>query len=242
MKNSMNKATLAAAILVLLAGCATKPEEIGRAPDLSPVAAHLGMENNPQFSGYPARPSKASYSLWDQRSTNFFKDPRAATPGDVLTVIISINDRANLDNKTDRERVSKGIYGAGGSFATSSITGAAAGGDMDASVNTHSDSKSKGKGTIERSEDIRLQIAAIVTDTLPNGNLIIRGSQEVRVNNELRVLNVAGVVRPRDISGNNTISYDKIAEARISYGGRGRLSEIQQPPYGQQILDQVSPF
>ncbi len=242
MKNSMNKATLAAAALVLLAGCATKPEEIGRAPDLSPVAANLGMQNNPQFNGYPARPSKASYSLWDQRSTNFFKDPRAATPGDVLTVIISINDRANLDNKTDRERVSKGIYGAGGSFATSSSTGAGAGGDMDASVNTHSDSKSKGKGTIERSEDIRLQVAAIVTDTLPNGNMIIRGSQEVRVNNELRVLNVAGVVRPRDISGNNTISYDKIAEARISYGGRGRLSEIQQPPYGQQILDQVSPF
>ncbi|WP_183656816.1 flagellar basal body L-ring protein FlgH [Brucella daejeonensis] len=242
MTRSMNRATLGAAMLVLLAGCATRPEEIGRAPALSPVAAHLGMENNPQLNGYPVRPGKASYSLWDQRSTNFFKDPRAATPGDVLTVVISINDRANLDNKTDRERVSKGIYGAGGSFATSSLSGAAAGGDMDASVNTHSDSKSKGKGTIERSEDIRLQVAAIVTDTLPNGNMIIRGSQEVRVNNELRVLNVAGVVRPRDISGNNTISYDKIAEARISYGGRGRLSEIQQPPYGQQILDQVSPF
>ncbi|EEX88453.1 flagellar basal body L-ring protein FlgH, partial [Brucella ceti] len=121
MKNSMNKAILAVAMVLLLAGCATKPEEIGRAPDLSPVAAHLGMQNNPQFNGYPARPGKASYSLWDQRSTNFFKDPRAATPGDVLTVIISINDRANLDNKTDRERVSKGIYGGGGSFATSSI-------------------------------------------------------------------------------------------------------------------------
>jgi flagellar L-ring protein precursor FlgH len=157
-------------------------------------------------------------------------------------VIISINDRANLDNKTDRERVSKGIYGAGGSFKTSSSTGAGAGGDMDGSINTHSDTSAKGKGTIKRSEDISLQVAAIVTDTLPNGNMIIRGSQEVRVNNELRVLNVTGVVRPRDISGSNTISYDKIAEARISYGGRGRLSEVQQPPYGQQILDQVSPF
>lgn len=242
MTATRNRAIFAAASLVLLAGCATKPEEIGRAPDLSPVAANLGMDRNPQYGGYPSRPAKASYSLWDQRSTNFFKDPRAATPGDVLTVVISIDDKANLDNKTDRQRVSKGLYGAGGAFSTSSLSGAAAGGDMDASVNTHSDSKSQGKGTIERSEEIRLQVAAIVTDTLPNGNLIIRGSQEVRVNNELRVLNVAGVVRPRDISGNNTISYDKIAEARISYGGRGRISEIQQPPYGQQILDQVSPF
>jgi flagellar L-ring protein precursor FlgH len=242
MTKSMNKALFAAATLVLLAGCATRPEEIGRAPDLSPVAANLGVQNNPQYSGYPVRPSKASYSLWDQRSTNFFKDPRAAEPGDVLTVIISINDRANMDNKTDRERVSKGLYGGGASFDTSSLSGAGAGGTMDASVNTRSNSSSKGKGTIERSEDIRLQVAAIVNDTLPNGNMIIRGSQEVRVNNELRVLNVVGVVRPRDISGNNTISYDKIAEARISYGGRGRLSEIQQPPYGQQILDQISPF
>lgn len=242
MSRNIDKSLLAVAALALLAGCATHPEEIGRAPALSPVAANLGLENNSRYSGYPANPGQASYSLWNQRSTNFFKDPRAAEPGDVLTVVISINDRANLDNKTDRERVSKGIYGAGGAFSTSSFSGAGAGGDMDASVNTHSDSKSKGKGTIERSEEIRLQVAAIVTDTLPNGNMVIRGSQEVRVNNELRVLNVVGVVRPRDISGNNTISYDKIAEARISYGGRGRLSEVQQPPYGQQILDQVSPF
>ncbi|MDH7786845.1 flagellar L-ring protein precursor FlgH [Ochrobactrum sp. 19YEA23] len=242
MTGNMNKTIFAATVLALLAGCAMKPEEIGRAPDLSPVAANLGMQNNPQYNGYPSRPAKPDYSLWNQRSTNFFKDPRAAEPGDVLTVIISINDRANLDNKTDRERVSKGIYGAGGSFKTSSSTGAGAGGDMDGSINTHSDSSAKGKGTIKRSEDISLQVAAIVTDTLPNGNMIIRGSQEVRVNNELRVLNVTGVVRPRDISGSNTISYDKIAEARISYGGRGRLSEVQQPPYGQQILDQVSPF
>ncbi|MBV2144335.1 flagellar basal body L-ring protein FlgH [Falsochrobactrum sp. TDYN1] len=242
MTRNINQTILAVTVLAFLAGCAVRPEEIGRAPALSPVAANLGMKNNPQYNGYPVHPGQASYSLWNQRSTNFFRDPRAAEPGDVLTVVISINDRANLDNKTDRERVSKGIWGAGGAFSTSSFSGASAGGDMDASVNTHSDSKSKGKGTIERSEEIRLQVAAIVTDTLPNGNMVIRGSQEVRVNNELRVLNVVGVVRPRDISGSNTISYDKIAEARISYGGRGRLSEIQQPPYGQQILDQVSPF
>jgi len=85
-------------------------------------------------------------------------------------------------------------------------------------------------------------VAAIVNEVLPNGNVVISGSQEVRVNFEVRVLNIAGIVRPRDISPKNTISYDKIAEARVSYGGRGRLMEVQQPAYGQQLYDIVTPF
>ena len=97
-------------------------------------------------------------------------------------------------------------------------------------------------GEIQRSESLALNVAAVVTDVLPNGNMMIRGSQEVRVNAEMRVLTIAGIVRPSDIGAENTISYDRIAEARISYGGRGRISEVQQPAYGQQILDQVLPF
>ena len=105
-----------------------------------------------------------------------------------------------------------------------------------------SSSSSNGQGTIDRSEKLRLSVAAIVNEVLPNGNVVISGSQEVRVNYELRILNIAGIVRPRDISPKNTISYDKIAEARVSYGGRGRLMEVQQPAYGQQIYDVVAPF
>lgn len=225
--------------LLLPAGCAANLKEVNRTPDLSPVAADLGAHSaGLEMGQYPNQPNPAGYSLWDRRSTSYFRDPRAARPGDVLTVVISINDKANMDNKSGRQRVSSSLYGVGGEFSTSG----GAGGDFNGSVNGRSDSKSTGQGSITRKEEIRLSVAAIVTDTLPTGNLIIKGSQEVRVNNELRVLNVAGVVRPRDISGNNTISYEKIAEARISYGGRGRISEIQQPPYGQQILDQVSPF
>ena len=105
-----------------------------------------------------------------------------------------------------------------------------------------SQSTSQGQGTIDRSEKIQLAIAAVVSDVLPNGNMVVSGSQEVRVNYELRLLNIAGIVRPRDISKDNTISYDKIAEARISYGGRGRISEVQQPSWGQQIYDAIKPF
>ncbi|RCS23976.1 flagellar basal body L-ring protein FlgH [Phyllobacterium salinisoli] len=222
-----------------LSGCASPLQEVNRTPDLTPVrtdiGASYGMTNGSRF---PSQPENHKYSLWEKRSTSFFRDPRATNPGDVLTVNISINDKANLDNKSGRQRVSSSLYGLGGEFSTS---GGSAG-DFSGSLNSKSDSRSTGQGVVERKEEIRLSIAAIVTDILPNGNLVISGSQEVRVNNELRVLNVAGVVRPRDISGYNTISYDKIAEARISYGGRGRISEIQQPPYGQQILDQISPF
>ena len=87
-----------------------------------------------------------------------------------------------------------------------------------------------------------MSVAAVVTDVLPNGNLIVSGSQEVRVNYELRVLNIAGIVRPRDISKDNTIAYNKIAEARISYGGRGRIMEVQQPAWGQQLFDRFKPL
>ncbi|MCX8280934.1 flagellar basal body L-ring protein FlgH [Phyllobacterium sp. 0TCS1.6C] len=237
----MNRAAVASLCLALLStyGCATNPRDFNRPPEMSPVGAGIGHKYSAGApSEYPAPPRPQKYSLWQERQVSFYRDPRAENPGDVLTVNISINDRATLDNKSNRSRVSSSIYGGTADISGSGITASDIGGNLDLS----SDSRSKGEGKIERSEKIDLSVAAIVTDILPNGNLIIRGSQEIRVNNELRVLNVAGVVRPRDISRDNTISYDKIAEARISYGGRGRQSEVQQPAWGQQLLDAVSPI
>lgn len=218
----------------ILSSCSYNTKDFNSVPDFSPVRADLGYAPSMNPDIYPTRPKESKYSLYRSSSNSFYRDPRAMKPGDVLTVQISINDRANLNNKSDLKRDANGKYTVG---ATYPLIGKNSG-----SVNGDSTAHSKGDAKVERKEDIRLSVAAVVTDVLPNGNLVINGSQEVRVNYELRVLNVAGVVRPRDISGNNTIDYNKIAEARISYGGRGRMSEIQQPPYGQQILNQIAPF
>lgn len=236
MKPVMAMAALAA--MLAASGCASQLKEAGRPPDLSPVGSTLGGPlalTDP--ARYPPKPEAHAYSLWDDRQAGFFRDPRASRPGDVLTVVISIDDQATLDNQTNRDRKAATVYGLSGDY---SVNGA--GGSAGANLNLNSDNKSQGQGSIARSEKIDLSVAAVVTGVLPNGNLVISGSQEVRVNSELRVLNVAGIVRPRDISGSNTISYEKIAEARISYGGRGRLTENQEPPWGQQILDVISPF
>src|SRR5690606_33676050 len=190
------------------------------------------------------KPIRASYhgnSFWQDQSADLFRDQRAMTVGDVVTVKISIKDRATIDNNSKRSRdatndldasLAYGIASKGYSTQGSGTVGTA----IDAS-STH-----QGKGEIERSERIDLLVAAVVTDVLPNGNLIIAGSQEVRVNFEVRVLSVTGIVHPHDIGANNAVSYERIAEARISYGGRGRLTEVQQPGWGQQLVDNISPF
>lgn len=182
----------------------------------------------------------------DENRVNLFRDIRAMSVGDVVTVNIAMDDRAILGNLTDRSRESK--IKSKWSFLLELIP--ALGGAPDSSTRARgawqndidSSSETQGQGIINRSEQIRLAVAAVVTAVMPNGNLVLRGSQEFRVNQELRVLTIGGIARLRDISKDNSISYDKIAEARISYGGRGRLSEVQQPAWGQQLYDIFVPF
>jgi flagellar L-ring protein FlgH len=228
---------LAATAVVLLAGC-TSVSEVGRTPELSPVVPHPSSSvHSAHYYPKSQPPNIKRSSLWDDRQSRLFTDPRALSVGDILTVAILINDRAQLRNQSDRRRTADRSIGLSG---TVGWDGFSTGGDGSAQIG--SGTQSSGRGQTERSEDIRLSIAAVVTEVLPNGNLVIRGSQEVRVNAELRVLHIEGIVRPADIGASNTISYERIAEARISYGGRGRLTEVQQPPYGQQFLDAVLPF
>jgi flagellar L-ring protein precursor FlgH len=227
----------------LLAGCQsgqlTTVKEIGNAPSMSPIGSGLAYGQTQQMSLYPKQPHHmaSGFSLWSDSQAALFKDARALAVGDIMTVNISINDKASFDNETDRSRKNSKDTSWN---ASAKIFGWKP--ETDSTLGFDSDSESKGKGTISRSEKLTLLVAAVVTGVLENGNLVISGSQEVRVNHEIRILNVAGIVRPQDVSSENTISYDKIAEARISYGGRGRLMEVQQPPVGQQISDIFSPI
>jgi flagellar L-ring protein precursor FlgH len=174
---------------------------------------------------------------------NLYSDQRISNVGDIVTVVISINDKATFGNATDRSATSKAaVSGAFGFTPPTSGSGSSSGQPGTFTGSFNSASTASGSGDINRAEQIQVSVPAVVTHVLPNGNLVIRGSQEVRVNFEMRQLHVAGVVNPSDISRNNTIAYDRVAEARISYGGRGRISEVQQPAWGQQIFDYVNPF
>lgn len=228
--------------IVVLAGCQSAPQslkEIGNAPAMSPIGSGLQYSQTPQMGAYPKQPKHMAngYSLWSDNQSALFKDLRALNIGDILTVNIQINDRADFANETERNRSNNsGLNWK----AQAEILGWKP--EADSSIGFGSDTDSQATGKTKRSERLTLRVAAVVTGVLENGNLLISGSQEVRVNHELRILNVAGIVRPQDVDADNMISYDRIAEARISYGGRGRLMEVQQPPIGQQVVDLFSPI
>jgi flagellar L-ring protein precursor FlgH len=240
----VRRALAPAASLLLLAGCATDPRDIGREPLMSPVGAGLTSFDDHLPTGSTRAGGLGPNMRIEDGRVNLFRDVRAMTVGDVVTVNISMDDKAVLGNSTDRSRDSK--VKTEWSFLFDFLPGASETpehkwkGTIDNDLK--SSSSTQGQGSINRSEQIKLSIASIVTAVLPNGNLVLKGSQEIRVNYELRVLAIAGIVRPRDIAKDNTISYDKVAEARVSYGGRGRLSEVQQPAWGQQAYDLFAPF
>ncbi len=183
-------------------------------------------------------------SLWQPGSRAFFRDNRARRVGDIMKVTVRIQDRAELENNTQRSRSNNAdaqlgaLYGLG-DLATRWIPGTADNANLLDASNTFSNN---GDALTEREEVIETEVAAMVTQILPNGNLVIRGEQEIRVNFELRTVSVTGIVRPEDISADNHVDSNMIAEARIAYGGRGVLSDVQQPPIGYQVMDVLSPF
>ena len=239
-------AVLAAMTASLLSGCAA----LDRIKDLGQQPALSSVDNPTTRPGYkpvqmpmPAA-QPASYnpnSLWRNGSRAFFKDQRAHQVGDILTVKVNITDKAIIDNETKRSRDTKEDSGVDNFFGRTKLP------IMNTPVPTRiftsdSTTSTDGKGSVNRSEALTTNVAGVVTQVLPNGNLVIEGKQEIRVNFEIRELIVAGIVRPEDIESDNTIDSTKIAQARIAYGGRGQLSDMQQPRYGQQVLDVLLPF
>ncbi|MBS0235471.1 MAG: flagellar basal body L-ring protein FlgH [Proteobacteria bacterium] len=231
-----------ASLSLLLTACADQLREVGREPAMSPVGSGLAPSKTAHME-LPVTPVAyhSGNSTWQDSGADLFRDARAIHVGDVVTVKIQINDKASLDNNLNRSRdASVGLTSAADFNFGFGAPGPSGSGKLDGSLDRTTSTDSK--GSIDRSETINLLVGAVVSQVLPNGNLVISGSQEVRVNYELRVLNVQGVIRPRDIATDNTISYEKIAEARVSYGGRGPVMQIAKPAYGQQVLDIISPF
>jgi flagellar L-ring protein precursor FlgH len=233
--------------LVLSVAACARVNHIGKTPDFTPDTS--SPERVAMIaSGLPQAPvstrTSDRASLWSGGQTSLLGDRRAMKRGDIMTVVIEIDESAEIKNKTSRSRSGSESLGVPALFGIPQRInqGITDGASLDDAVSIQSSSDSSGDGSVRRSESLTLRVAATVTDVLPNGVLAIEGSQEVRVNFELRELLVTGYVRPEDISRQNEITYDKIASARISYGGRGQITDVQQPRVGQQVLDAILPF
>ena len=238
---------VACSLVALLTNCSSldRLRNIGEQPNLEAI------QNPTTRAGYkpvqmpmPA-PQAAIYqpnSLWRTGSRAFFKDQRANQIGDILTVQIKITDRAQFENETQRSRKNLENSGVDNFIGSKAVSATSAFAPPFRILTADSNGSSEGKGSIDRKEELLTNLAAVVTQVLPNGNLVLEGKQEIRVNFEVRELIVAGIVRPEDIQSDNTIESTKIAEARIAYGGRGQITDVQQPRYGQQVLDVLLPF
>ena len=225
----------------MLAGCSAvdRIENIGQPPKLAAVGNPAGAEivkHIPQ----PPPISHEGNSLWQPGAHSFFHDPRANHVGDVITVNVTVADTAKLSNTSSRSRTNSddanltNFFGLEGNLPK--------GLDPSSLVKMGSDTSNVGAGSIARSETINMTLAALVAQVLPNGNLVIDGHQQVRVNNEMRDLKVTGIVRTEDITQDNTVDLAQIAEARISYGGQGQVTDVQQPRYGSQLFDILMPW
>jgi flagellar L-ring protein precursor FlgH len=231
-----------------LGGCGAlqRLSEVGRPPEMTPSSDPTKDPSwRPMSMPMPASQVAApqANALWRPGSRAFFKDQRAAQVGDIVTILIDIADSANVQNNTTTSRTGSESMGMPNMFGfEAQVPHVFSKADPANLVNTNSTNGVTGKGQIQRSEAVTLQLAAVITQVLPNGNLAVSARQEVRVNRELRTLQVTGVIRPQDIASDNTVDHTRLAEARISYGGRGELTEVQGPRWGQQLLDIIMPF
>jgi flagellar L-ring protein precursor FlgH len=243
---------LAAALLLAalpLAACTTVTDA-ALGPTLSPSAYPVTPEERRpdlgMMASQPEMTPASANSLWRSGARAFFIDQRASRIGDIVTVQIAINDSAKTSNTSVSNRTSSSdasvstLFGMEAKLGRLLPPGNAF--SNTSPFNTESNFTNSGSGSVNRAEAISLTVAAVVTGILPNGNLIIEGTQEVRTNAEMRQLTISGMIRPEDISSANTIRHTQIAEARINYGGRGDISAMQKAPAGQSVVARIWPF
>ena len=236
-------AALAATLALTGCGGLKKLSELGRPPAMDPTADPTADPKwrpvtmpmpNPQPT--PNNPN----SLWRSGSRAFFKDQRAAQVGDIVTVLVNMNDAANLKNVTSAARASGENAAMPNFFGLEALVPPNV--NPASLLKANSDNNNTGTGQIQRNEAVTLRLAGVVTLVLPNGNLVVAARQQFVVNNELRDLQVTGVIRPQDIASDNTVLHDRMAEARIAYGGRGQLTDLQRARWGQQMIDILMPW
>ncbi len=240
-------ATIAFAAALSACGTGAAVRDVISGPELTPITnpnAQAGYAPVTVPMPAPEEPTHLANSLWRTGASSFFHDQRAAQVGDIVTILIEIDDSANVANTTARSRTNAqdsdltaflGLEGSLANILPEAVT-------PSATTSFGSTNSLNGTGTIQRNESVSLSVAALITQTLPNGNLVVQGRQEVRVNSELRDLWVTGIVRPEDISNDNTINHTQIAEARISYGGRGDITRMQRAPWGSRVYEAVFPY
>jgi len=249
MRSSVRLLALAGLGLALGACASIKSTVAGpKLASINPQPLAASMSPSPTViasSERPAAPASSTpNSLWRPGARAFFIDQRASKPGDILTILVNIADSAKVQNNTasSRQNATQGSVPHFFGLETALAKVMPKGYDPTNMIDQSGNTSSQGAGSITRQEQVTMTIAAVVTGVLPNGNLVIQGSQQAKINNEMRVLTISGIVRPEDISSENTIAHSQIAEARISYGGEGDLSRVNKTPYGQALAEQFSPF
>ncbi len=250
MNKNLSRGIMALMMATSLSGCGmwSRLQQVGQEPPLTPIENPVEAKGYEPISMPMPKVNEAKggvNSLWSPGAKGFFKDQRASKVGDIITVKVSAKDNALMENEMEQNRDDNSdSMGIGALFGYESYLDKAFPGAVDNTnlINIDSNREISGDGKIDRQENIEMTMAAVVTQVLPNGNLVIEGTQEIRVSYEVRQLTVKGIIRRADITSDNTIESSKIAELRVSYGGQGVITDVQQPRYGRQILDIVAPF
>lgn len=246
---SVKRAVVILSLGLMVSACNAfdRISDIGKAPTLASIedpTTQAGYKPVKMPMPAPSLADGSANSLWQPGARAFFRDQRAARVGDILTVVVTIDDQAQIQNETKRSRDNSdtanlsSFLGYEGKLSKILPSGV----DPTSLVDAGSTLSNDGKGSIARQEKITLRVAATIIQVLPNGNMVLQGRQQVNVNYDQRELSISGVIRPQDISSDNTVTYDQIAEARIEYGGKGTIADMQQPRYGAQLYDVLMPF